>query len=138
MKTKTLVFSLFVILLFSCQAEADEMDKYDTLTDTFLLVDYYGGMYKFVQINNLYTIGVDEGILDIPEDFIEFESEEMHAYYTVELKLTGIGRDNTVKYQRYTRESNYYLVRQAGRYTSIHCYVQRVPFFNDYLYYIAG
>ncbi|MCD7935415.1 MAG: hypothetical protein LUG98_00990 [Tannerellaceae bacterium] len=40
-------------------------------------------------MNNEYTIGVDEGILDIPEDFAPVCSEETCLYYQVELRFSN-------------------------------------------------
>lgn len=137
MKAKLLTILLLVFLSLSCQSEMDEMDVYNPITDTFLLVDYYEGVYKFVQVDNEYTIGVADGVLDIPADFKAFENEESTVYYQVDLKLTGINQENIkTAYQRYTGNSEYCQIRQAGAYVPVSCCIQRVSFFNDYLYYL--
>jgi len=136
MNAKLFLSLIPFILLFACQKDMDEMDKYETQTDTFLLVDYYEGVYKFVQIDNQYTIGVEDGLLEIPEDFIQFESEEPHSYYKVVLKLTGLGDGQNIRYQRFSSDSQYFLVKQVSQYNTLICCVERVPFLNDYFYYI--
>lgn len=138
MKTKTLLgLFLTLILLYGCRSEKDEMSDLNAITDTFILVDYYAGVYKFVQIDNEYTIGIEDGLVQIPADFHFFESDEMAPYHKVNLKLTGIEKEHgTTKYQRYVEGSTYYLVKQAGEYSLINCCVHRTAFFNDYLYYV--
>lgn len=137
MKLKGMIIFLLVILIVGCHSEMDDMYGRNPITDTFILVDYYSGVYKFVQIDNQYTIGVVDGLLEIPDDFTEYESEETFPYYKISLVLTGINpEEGTVLYQRYTGNNGAYLIKQEGVYERIYCSVQRTEFFNDYFYYL--
>ncbi len=134
---KVFFMAVGLLLLFSCQDDYDEMDKYNPVTDSFILVDYYEGVYKFVQADNEYNIGILEGLIEIPAGFKKFTSDEPDTYYQVDLRITGIQQDNVrVKYQRYTGTSDYYQVKQKSDFKKVECTVIRMPLYNDYMYYL--
>ncbi|MCD8177972.1 MAG: hypothetical protein LUE98_11325 [Tannerellaceae bacterium] len=137
MRPKFILGPLLAILLSACQ-QTDEMSANNAQTDTFILVDYHDGVYKFVQRDNHYTIGVVDGLLEVPADFICFSSMEKCTYYEVDMQVTGIDQNGMVTlYQRYTGESYNYQVRKVSDYCQVNCTVQRVAVMNDYVYYVS-